>query len=184
MTPFLLPAFSSSLPTMFIYLVLGWLGAEGGCGMPYLGDRCCGNTINTWISKTWLRNVAECYCEGRPGCWWFVEGYRMAMECARAHLEAARRLLDLLRGIVVVERRVEPEWKHVCGFPPRYIGYSAGGDVVEVWGGRKWRIRFVRNGSGWVEVSDGCWSREMLVKQLEEMIKGYESLVSGRDSDP
>jgi len=127
----------------------------------------CYRGINTWITKTWVRNlIRRLMDEGYTA----AEAIEKANEIVEQQHREARYLATVLREISrkIKERKVNRKWRHVCGFTPRYIDYSISDNEVMVWGGEKWRLKLVKDGDGkWIEISDGCWSTEDVIDQLE-----------------
>ncbi len=112
----------------------------------------CRYIINTWETKTWRKRLAEGVYE--------YDGV----------LTTPYELLDILKKIVpsIKKREINDKWGHYCGFRPRYIRYSISGNEIMICGGEKWRLKLLKDEDGkWIEISDGCWSTEDVIDQLE-----------------
>jgi hypothetical protein len=109
-------------------------------------------TVNTWITKTFLKKNCEAYLK----------------QLDMATLDTARKALESVRKTERVH-----EWRHYCGLEPRYWDISVRDDGTIVFeGGLVWHAE-VKDG---VLYTDGCVTRGMLIDVVDKGIRQLSSL--------
>ena len=113
-------------------------------------------TINTWITKTFLKRNCEAYLA----------------QLDTSILEKAREALMRIKEV-----RKVPEWRHYCGAQPRYWDIIINDDgSISFNGGIVWRAKVEDN----ILYTDGCTTRGLLIGVVDEAIKQASSLKCNR----
>jgi len=106
--------------------------------------------INTWITKTYRREHPD----------WFLNKIAEAI------------LAELLQGFrpYVTRTEVVDEWKHFCGWPPRYYDITVkvlntGGMKITIEGGSAWRAEW----DGGILRTDGCIDEELFADLINKI---------------
>jgi hypothetical protein len=112
--------------------------------------------INTWITKTFLRNNYDYYT---------------------SQLNANSLVLDVVKNALQNIKEVRnTRWKHYCGAEPRYWDIEIDGDIIYFNGGNVWKAKI----QGDVLYLDNCTTKEMLLNVVNEGLKQVGILKLGK----
>jgi hypothetical protein len=113
--------------------------------------------INTWITKTFLRNNGDYYTSQ-------LNANSLVLEVAKNALQNQN------------VKEVRTDWEHYCGAEPRYWDIEIDGDTIYFNGGNVWKARI----EGDVLYLDNCATKEMLLNVVNEGLKQVGILKLGK----